>query len=70
MSCSGCMSGAPFAGGEDSSSSSISVERLTLKIIPKDTLVKMREVPPILINGSVKPVTGKSASATAILISD
>ena len=36
--------------------------------MPNDTRVNIIETPPILINGSVCPVTGKKSTATAILM--
>ncbi len=37
-------------------------------MIPNAILVKIIDVPPLLTKGSVKPVTGKIFTATAILI--
>ena len=45
------------------------LDALTLKIIPKPKQVIQIEVPPLLINGKVCPVTGKIFTATAMLIS-
>ncbi len=41
---------------------------LTLKIIPTAIQVIQAEVPPLLINGKVWPVTGKTCNATPIFI--
>ena len=44
------------------------LEALTLRIIPRAKHVIQIEVPPLLINGNVWPVTGNKFVATAILI--
>ena len=50
-------------------SSSVScLEVLTLKIIPSAKQVIHIEVPPLLINGNVWPVTGNKLVATAIFM--
>ena len=46
--------------GGDIYSATDSMYLLTLRIIPKATQVNNKEVPPILISGRVKPVTGST----------
>ncbi|MNE51519.1 hypothetical protein D3C80_1461510 [compost metagenome] len=41
---------------------------VTLKIVPKEIQVIQMELPPLLINGKVCPVTGNNSTATPILI--
>ena len=43
-------------------------ERLTLRMTPIYTQLIKVDVPPLLINGKGCPVTGKTPTATAILI--
>ena len=45
----------------------ISTFLATLNIIPMDTQVNKKELPPILTKGSVTPVTGTMFTETAIL---